>query len=149
MHCCCTAAAGRSRDDHAPIPSRHARRHRRRRAMSIDVPRAKPAAANAYRAHIMILGSGFAALTAIRRLRALGVDADITVVSPRRELVYLPSLVWVPSGAQGGDDLRVPLAAFFARMRVHWVEGSVQQVQDGGRRVVTDHGELANDVLVI
>ena len=117
--------------------------------MSIDVPRAKPAAANAYRAHIMILGSGFAALTAIRRLRALGVDADITVVSPRRELVYLPSLVWVPSGAQGGDDLRVPLAAFFARMRVHWVEGSVQQVQDGGRRVVTDHGELANDVLVI
>ncbi|RYD16107.1 MAG: NAD(P)/FAD-dependent oxidoreductase [Lysobacteraceae bacterium] len=118
--------------------------------MSIDSPGAPPfGAGTARRARIVILGSGFAALTAIRRLRASRVDADITVVSPRRELVYLPSLVWVPSGARSGDDLRVPLAAFFERMFVHWVEGSVQQVQDGGRRVVTDSGELASDVLVI
>ena len=45
---------------------------------------------------IVILGSGFAALTAIRRLRELRVDADITVVSPRNELIYLPSLIWLP-----------------------------------------------------
>ena len=58
---------------------------------------------------IVILGSGFAALTTIRTLRQLRVDADITVVSPRNELVYLPSLIWLPSGQRSGDDLRIPL----------------------------------------
>ena len=98
---------------------------------------------------IVILGSGFAALTAIRKLRQLRVDADITVVSPRNELVYLPSLIWLPSGQRSGDDLRIPLAGFFQRMGVHWHRGSVLQVLDGGRRVVTDTGELDNDILVV
>ena len=98
---------------------------------------------------IVILGSGFAALTTIRRLRALGVREPVTVVSPRNELVYLPSLIWLPSGQRSGDDLRIPLAGFFQRMGVHWHQGSVLQVLDGGRRVVTDTGELANDLLVV
>jgi NADH dehydrogenase, FAD-containing subunit len=98
---------------------------------------------------IVILGSGFAALTALRKLRELRVDAEITVVSPRNELVYLPSLIWLPSGEKTGDDLRIPLASFFQRMRARWYPGSVQQVLDGGRRVVTDTGELANDVLIL
>src|SRR5690606_34343411 len=99
--------------------------------------------------HIVILGSGFAALTTIRRLRALGVHDAITVVSPHNELVYLPSLIWIPSGKRSGDDLRIPLARFFERNAVQWHRGSVSQVLDGGRRVITDQGELQNDVLVI
>ncbi|MCW5581213.1 MAG: NAD(P)/FAD-dependent oxidoreductase [Luteimonas sp.] len=99
--------------------------------------------------HILILGSGFAALTTIRKLREAGVRDAITVVSPRKELLYLPSLIWLPSGARTGDDLRVPLDGFFRRMGVDWHQGHVLQVLDGGRRVVTDRGELHNDVLVI
>ena len=98
---------------------------------------------------IVILGSGFAALTAIRKLRAHGVDSDITVVSPRNELVYLPSLIWLPSGQKRGEDLRVPLDNFFRRHRVRWHAGSVLKVLDGGRRVVSDNGELENDYLII
>ncbi|MGD9598182.1 MAG: NAD(P)/FAD-dependent oxidoreductase [Steroidobacteraceae bacterium] len=98
---------------------------------------------------LVILGSGFAALTTIRELRALGADVDITVVSPRNELVYLPSLIWIPSGARRGEDLRIPLAGFFERQRVRWHRGSVQGVHDGGRRVATDSGELGNDYLVV
>ncbi|WP_374013959.1 NAD(P)/FAD-dependent oxidoreductase [Pseudoxanthomonas koreensis] len=99
--------------------------------------------------HIVILGSGFAALTTTRRLRALGVRDPITVVSPRNELVYLPSLIWIPSGQRSGGDLRIPLARFFERHDVRWHRGSVLQVLDGGRRVITDEGQLTNDVLVI
>ncbi|KAF1711371.1 pyridine nucleotide-disulfide oxidoreductase [Pseudoxanthomonas kalamensis DSM 18571] len=98
---------------------------------------------------ISILGSGFAALTAIRELRKQGVDAEITVVSPRAELVYLPSLIWLPSGRKRGEDLRIPLQDFFSRQRVRWHQGSVQQVLNGGRRVLTDRGEVENDYLVI
>ena len=98
---------------------------------------------------IVILGSGFAALTTIRRLRALGVREPVTVVSPRNELVYLPSLIWLPSGERSGEDLRIPLARFFERHAVHWHRGSVLAVADGGRRVVTDTGDVHGDVLVI
>ncbi|WP_198421477.1 NAD(P)/FAD-dependent oxidoreductase [Stenotrophomonas acidaminiphila] len=125
----------------------------RDRAHATSSASARPATVSAAQGHamtrIVILGSGFAALTAIRKLRALHVDAGITVVSPRNELVYLPSLIWLPSGEKTGADLRIPLAGFFERMRVRWHPGSVQQVLDGGRRVVTDTGELANDALVI
>jgi sulfide:quinone oxidoreductase len=99
--------------------------------------------------HVVILGSGFAALTAIRELRKHAAPCDITVVSPRNELVYLPSLIWLPSGARRGEDLRIPLAGFFARERVRWHRASVLRVLEGGRRVVTDNGELRNDHLIV
>lgn len=99
--------------------------------------------------HIVILGSGFAALSTIRRLRDLGVADPITVVSPREELVYLPSLIWIPSGTRDSDDLRVPLTDFFRRQGVQWYEGRVQEVRAAGRQVVTETGTIENDWLVV
>lgn len=98
---------------------------------------------------ITILGSGFAALTAIRELRRNRVDAEITVVSPRDSLVYLPSLIWIPSGLRGGSELTVPLSGFFARNRVKWHPGTVEAVENGGRRVRTSTGTVENDYLVV
>lgn len=98
---------------------------------------------------ITIIGSGFAGLTTIRELRRQGVDAEIVVISPQDSLTYLPSLIWVPPGLRTEADLHVPLAGFFARHRVTWHQGTVQQVADGGRRVVTSAGELTNDILVV
>lgn len=99
--------------------------------------------------NIVILGSGFAAVAAIRELRKQNVDAQITVVSPDNELVYLPSLIWLPSGLRSGDDLRVPLGEFFLRHNIRWHQGRVLNVTDAGRKVITDNGELCNDYLVI
>ena len=44
-------------------------------------------------ANITVLGTGFAALTAVRKLRAADPSMDITVVAPRPKLVSLPSLI--------------------------------------------------------
>lgn len=99
--------------------------------------------------HIVILGSGFAAVAAVRELRRRRVDAAITVVSPQCELIYLPSLIWLPSGKRRGEDLRIPLQRFYERHNVHWFKGSVKQLKDDGRRVITDQGEIENDFLVI
>ncbi|MFG1377865.1 NAD(P)/FAD-dependent oxidoreductase [Xanthobacter autotrophicus] len=98
---------------------------------------------------IVILGSGFAALTAIRELRRVGVREEITVVSPRDELIYLPSLIWIPAGIRKGDDLKVPLAGFFARHGVTHVKAEVQGVTDGGRIVETTQGPVSNDLLLV
>lgn len=98
---------------------------------------------------IVILGSGFAALTAIRELRRSGVSADIIVVSPSDELTYLPSLIWIPAGLRRGEDLKIPLAGFFSRHQVRHLKARVEAVTDGGRTVETSAGPVVNDVLLI
>ncbi|MCB1462519.1 MAG: FAD-dependent oxidoreductase [Nitratireductor sp.] len=98
---------------------------------------------------ITILGSGFAALTAIRELRRQNVDAEITVVSPRDSLVYLPSLIWMPAKMRDAGEITVPLAGFFAKNGVEWHPGVVEAVEEGGRRVRTTTGIVENDYLVV
>lgn len=98
---------------------------------------------------VTVIGAGFAALTAIRRLRKKMPAATITLVAPKAEFVYYPSLIWLPAGIRKGEDLRIDLEPLFARLNVHFHAGTVTQVTDGGRRVVTDHGEVENDGLII
>ncbi|RME18502.1 MAG: NAD(P)/FAD-dependent oxidoreductase [Alphaproteobacteria bacterium] len=100
--------------------------------------------------HIMILGSGFGALTAVRAIRKARLDAKITVVSPNKHLTYLPSLIWMPARIRSAADIDVDLSRFFAREGVDWHQGRVASVRDGGRTVETEAGEvLSNDFLII
>jgi sulfide:quinone oxidoreductase len=98
---------------------------------------------------ITIIGSGFAALTAIRTLRTSGLEAKLTVVSPAPEFVYYPSLIWVPSGLRTGDDLRIDLTRFFGRMGVTHVAAEVTGLTNGGRTVETSAGAINNEGLII
>uniref|UniRef100_E6VDF0 FAD-dependent pyridine nucleotide-disulfide oxidoreductase n=1 Tax=Rhodopseudomonas palustris (strain DX-1) TaxID=652103 RepID=E6VDF0_RHOPX len=99
--------------------------------------------------NITIIGSGFAGLTAARELRKRKVDAEITMISPRRELHFLPSSIWIPAGIRQGERLKVPLDHFLNKHRIDFVEASVTGLKDGGRIAVTDRGELRNDHLII
>jgi len=99
--------------------------------------------------HIVILGSGFAALTAVRELRKRDQHVRITLVAPKAELMYYPSLIWVPAGLRRGDDLRVGVSGFLAEHDVAFHAGRVTGLSDGGRTVLTDSGTLANDALLI
>jgi NADH dehydrogenase FAD-containing subunit len=60
-------------------------------------------------ARITILGAGFGALSAVRALRHRDPRAEITLVSPRAELHYLPGIIWIPSGLRTREQLIVPL----------------------------------------
>ncbi len=98
---------------------------------------------------ITIVGSGFAALTAVQQVRKASPDAQITVVSPRAEFVFYPGLIWVPSGLRSGDDLRLPLQNFFRRMGATHVAGEATGLREGGRILDTTAGEVVNDGLII
>ncbi len=98
---------------------------------------------------VTIVGSGFAALTAVRELRKSGLEAEITLVSPRPVFEYLPGIIWIPSGLRKGDDLRVPLQNFFQRMNVRYHQSSATGLADGGRTLLTEQGEVENDGLLI
>jgi len=99
--------------------------------------------------NITIIGAGFAGLTAVKHLRKQDRHCKITLISPRAELQYLPSLIWVPSGLRKREDIIVPLHNFFQRMNVDFHQASVTGLRDGGRIVETDNGEVSNDGLII
>ncbi|NLH82486.1 MAG: NAD(P)/FAD-dependent oxidoreductase, partial [Phyllobacteriaceae bacterium] len=98
---------------------------------------------------ITILGSGFGALTTVRRLRHEGWTGAIRVISPRDHLHYLPSTIWIPAGLRRGGELKIPLAPFFREQKVEYVAASVTGLGDGGRRIATDAGDFVTDQLVI
>lgn len=98
---------------------------------------------------ITVIGAGFAAMTAVKALRKENATAEITVISPRAEFVYLPSLIWIPSRIRQPGQLVVPLDKFFSRLRVQHIQAEVTGLKDGGRSVITDKGEVSNDALLI
>ena len=102
-----------------------------------------------HRHRISIIGAGFAGLRAIRVLRETDPDCEITLIAPRAELHYLPSIIWIPSGLRTRKDLVIPLTAFFGRHRVQFHQGTVQTISSDGRTVLTDRGEVSNDGLII
>ena len=76
-------------------------------------------------AKITVAGAGFAALTGIKELRKQLPDADLTLVAPSAEFIYLPSLIWVPYGMRKGDDLRFDIVPLLNDLKVNFVQGSV------------------------
>ena len=94
---------------------------------------------------ITVIGACFAGLSAVRQLRKLDKNAEITLVAPHAELHYLPSLIWVPSGLRKREDIIVPLDNFFKRMNVKFHQASVTGLREGGSVVETDNGDINND----
>ncbi len=98
---------------------------------------------------LTIIGAGFAALTAVKILRKQEPQLAITLIAPKAEFIYLPSLIWIPSGRRSANDLRINLNAFFNKYKVTFHAGSTTAIENSGRRVITDTGIVENDALLI
>jgi len=98
---------------------------------------------------ISIIGAGFAALSAARKLRELDANVEITLVAPKAELIFLPSLIWIPSGKRKAGDLRIPLDRFLNNYRIRFFAGEATGLESGGRTVLTSTGKMENDGLII
>lgn len=98
---------------------------------------------------IMIIGSGFAGLTAARTLRKHDKTAEITLISPRREFVFYPGLIWVPSGQRKGPELVIDLSRFCRRRKINFIAAEATGLSKDGRVVKTTQGDIENDGLII
>jgi sulfide:quinone oxidoreductase len=98
---------------------------------------------------VTVVGTGFAALTCVRKLRQLDADLEITVVAPQPQFVYLPGTIWIPGGLRRPEDLVIPLERFFARHGVRYRPHAATGLSEAGRVLHTDGGDVANDGLVI
>ena len=98
---------------------------------------------------ITIIGTGFAGLAAAEKYRKLDPHAEITIIGKQAEFVFLPSLIWVPSGKRTAADIVIPLEPYFSRRNIKFHQGAATGIKDDGRTVVTKNGKIANDGLVI
>lgn len=70
--------------------------------------------------NITILGTGFVAMTAIKQIRKRTPESNTIVITPQKK-VYLPSIVWIPSGLKKGSYLIVNLENFFRKQKVKFL----------------------------
>ncbi|WP_410474269.1 NAD(P)/FAD-dependent oxidoreductase [Guyparkeria sp. TX1] len=98
---------------------------------------------------LSVIGAGFGALTSVRRLRRLRPQAEITLIAPEPTFQYYPSLIWVPAGIRRREDILFDIRPLLERLDVRFHAGRVTGVSDGGRRVITDNGEVENDGLIV
>jgi sulfide:quinone oxidoreductase len=98
---------------------------------------------------LTIIGAGFAALSAARKLRQLDAKIEITLIAPKAELIFLPSLIWIPSGKRKANDLRIPLDRFLHDNRIRFFAGEATGLENSGRTVLTNNGKVENDGLII
>jgi sulfide:quinone oxidoreductase len=98
---------------------------------------------------ITVAGAGFAAITGVRELRKRLPGAEISLVAPRPEFVYLPSLIWVPYGMREGDDLRYDILPLLDKLKVEFTQGAVSGISEDGRTLQTGGGDIDNDALLI
>jgi sulfide:quinone oxidoreductase len=98
---------------------------------------------------VTIIGAGFGALNAVRRLRRCNGDVGIDLVAPRPSFLFYPGTIWIPSEDRDPDSFDVPLQRFFERNDVAWHPGRATALENGGRRVVTDGGAIDNDGLIL
>jgi sulfide:quinone oxidoreductase len=85
----------------------------------------------------------------VRELRKQLPSAEITLLAPKPEFVYLPSLIWVPYGMRKGDDLRYDILPLMGKLDVNYVQGCVTGISEDGRTLETEAGEIGNDALLI
>jgi len=70
------------------------------------------------RRHVVVVGGGYAGLTAARRLLAKGRDLDVTVVNPSGYMTYQPLLPEVAAGTVAPGHVVVPLRSALPGARV-------------------------------
>lgn len=98
---------------------------------------------------ILILGGGFAGLSAAKALKS--ADADVTLVDRRNFHLFQPLLYQVATGTLTPSDIAAPLRSIFSKQRnLRVLLGDAREI-DSVKRVVTlaDGTALEYDTLVV
>jgi sulfide:quinone oxidoreductase len=103
------------------------------------------------RKHVVVLGTNFAGLTAALAVRhELHGDVDVTVVSPRREFLFTPSLIWLPFGKRDRDDITFEVEPTLRDHGIDFVQAAAHGLDPTARTVtLEDRSQLRYDYLVI
>ena len=100
------------------------------------------------RPHVVIIGAGFGGVAAAKKLAKKNVD--VTIIDRTNYHLFQPLLYQVSTSVLSTDDISYPIRAMFRDYKnVELFMAKAQQI-DGKRKVViTNHGEVAYDYLIV
>ncbi|MCS7219714.1 MAG: FAD/NAD(P)-binding oxidoreductase [Anaerolineae bacterium] len=101
---------------------------------------------------VLILGGGFAGLTAafeLKRLLRDKGDIDITVIARQEQFVFIPSLIWIVPGWRKPEQITFDLRLALEPKGIRFIHVRANQIEPDQKRVITDKGEFLFDYLVI
>ncbi|MGV3664726.1 MAG: NAD(P)/FAD-dependent oxidoreductase [Leptospira bouyouniensis] len=100
---------------------------------------------------ILVLGSNFAGVTAaISVKRKLGNEAEVIVISPTSNFLYVPSLIWVPFGVRKVKDITFAVQPMLHAKGVKFIQDRATKVIPDRNIVITaSNGEISYDYLVV
>lgn len=103
---------------------------------------------------IVVLGSNFAGFTAAlqikNKLKKRSKDYQVVVVSPSKDFLYVPSLIWVPFGRRKVEDIKFDLRPVFAKNNIEFIQKPANRVDPETNTVHLPDGEsIKYEFLVI
>jgi NADH dehydrogenase len=98
--------------------------------------------------HVVIVGAGFAGLSAVNRLHKAGVQ--ITVVDKNLYSTFQPLLYQVATGGLNPGDVSYPIGGFTAPRRARYIRDEIAAIDAAARQVRLAGGrELGYDYLIL
>jgi sulfide:quinone oxidoreductase len=79
----------------------------------------------------------------------LGKDADVLVIDRNPDLLFVPSLIWVPTGRREVKHITIPRQRVLERRGVQFLQAVAERIDPVSQTVYTSGGEFTYDQLVI
>jgi len=98
--------------------------------------------------HVVIVGAGFAGLSAVSRLRKAGIA--VTIIDRNLYSTFQPLLYQVATGGLNPGDVSYPVGGFTARRSARYLRGDLAAIDVKARRVRLEDGrEVGYDYLIL
>jgi NADH dehydrogenase len=98
--------------------------------------------------HVIIIGAGFAGLSAVSSLRRARVH--VTIIDRNLYSTFQPLLYQVATGGLNPGDVSYPVGSFSFRRHTRYIRGDLATVDEKARRIRLDDGrEFGYDYLII
>jgi NADH:ubiquinone reductase (H+-translocating) len=99
-------------------------------------------------AHVVIIGAGFAGLSAVSGLRKAG--AQVTVIDKNLYSTFQPLLYQVATGGLNPGDVAYPVGGITTRRHARYIRGELASIDQAARVVRLDGGrEVGYDYLIL
>jgi sulfide:quinone oxidoreductase len=91
---------------------------------------------------VVVVGSGFAGLTAALELRRyLPWNFPVTVVSASEYFYFLPSLIWVVQGWREIEDIAFPIRPILEEAKIEFVQARLEEINEEHQTLFLSKGQ--------